>query len=95
MFLGINAEVSWSSNPRQFSIEFKGNPLIEFVELPEQFKDLDYSNILCGVLRGALYSVQMVVTTKLCRSELKGDPISEIEVMLKEVVAEKVKSDDD
>jgi len=37
----------------------------------------------------------MVVTTKLCRSELKGDPISEIEVMLKEVVAEKVKSDDD
>eukprot|EP00466_Bigelowiella_natans_P003815 jgi/Bigna1/86818/estExt_fgenesh1_pg.C_140071 len=77
MFLGINAEVSWSSNPRQFSIEFKGSPLIEFVELPEQFK------------------VQMVVTTKLCRSELKGDPISEIEVMLKEVVAEKVKSDDD
>mmetsp|Transcript_13401 Transcript_13401/g.21462 ORF Transcript_13401/g.21462 Transcript_13401/m.21462 type:complete len:131 (+) Transcript_13401:218-610(+) len=60
MFLGINAEVSWSSNPRQFSIEFKGNPLIEFVELPEQFKDLDYSNILCGVLRGALYSVTAI-----------------------------------
>uniref|UniRef100_A0A7S2TRZ6 Trafficking protein particle complex subunit n=1 Tax=Lotharella oceanica TaxID=641309 RepID=A0A7S2TRZ6_9EUKA len=94
MFLGINAEVRWSSDAKTFSIEFKGNPLIEFVELPEKFKDLDYSNILCGVIRGALNMVQIVVTTQLTKSELKGDSSSEIKVSLKEVLQEKVKSDD-
>ena len=28
--------------------------LAEFVELPEQYSSLAYSNMLCGVLRGAL-----------------------------------------
>ncbi len=83
MFLGINADATkWSSDGNQFSVEFKGNPLIEFVELPEKFSNLDYSNILCGVLRGALNMVQMVVTCRLVRSELKGDPVSEIQVTL-------------
>lgn len=34
------------------------NPLIEFVELPEQYNKLWYSNILCGVIRGALEMVR-------------------------------------
>eukprot|EP00471_Norrisiella_sphaerica_P007494 CAMPEP_0184491460 /NCGR_PEP_ID=MMETSP0113_2-20130426/20465_1 /TAXON_ID=91329 /ORGANISM="Norrisiella sphaerica, Strain BC52" /LENGTH=150 /DNA_ID=CAMNT_0026875839 /DNA_START=11 /DNA_END=463 /DNA_ORIENTATION=- len=95
MFLGINAEVSWSTDSRQFSVEFKNNPLIEFVELPERFKDLEYSNLLCGVIRGALHSVNMIVTTALKRSELRGDPLSEIQVTLKEIAAEKVTAEDD
>ncbi|GAB5364576.1 hypothetical protein AAMO2058_000982000 [Amorphochlora amoebiformis] len=95
MFLGINAEVTWGADARQFSIEFKGNPLIEFVELPEKFKNLDYSNLLCGVIRGALHMVQMVVTTELRKSELKGDPVSEIYVTLKQHLAEKFKGEDD
>eukprot|EP00472_Partenskyella_glossopodia_P010293 CAMPEP_0197515812 /NCGR_PEP_ID=MMETSP1318-20131121/818_1 /TAXON_ID=552666 /ORGANISM="Partenskyella glossopodia, Strain RCC365" /LENGTH=185 /DNA_ID=CAMNT_0043064275 /DNA_START=82 /DNA_END=639 /DNA_ORIENTATION=+ len=95
MFLGINAEVTWGSNTYQFSIEFKGNPLVEFVELPEKLKDLDYSIILCGVIRGALNMVQMVVSCELKRSELKGDPVSEIQVTLKQIMQEKVKGDDD
>ena len=33
------------------------NPLVEFVELPEQYNKLWYSNILCGVMRGALEMV--------------------------------------
>jgi hypothetical protein len=33
------------------------NPLADFVELPEEYKDLKYCNLLCGVIRGALEMV--------------------------------------
>ena len=33
------------------------NPLTDFVELPEQLGALKYSNLLCGVIRGALEMV--------------------------------------
>jgi hypothetical protein len=33
------------------------NPLTDFVELPEQLSALKYSNLLCGVIRGALEMV--------------------------------------
>jgi hypothetical protein len=36
---------------------FTDNPLTEFVELPEDFKDLKYCNVLCGVIRGSLEMV--------------------------------------
>jgi len=38
---------------------FDENPLTEFVELPEDAMDLWYSNILCGVIRGALELVNV------------------------------------
>lgn len=34
------------------------NPLTDFVELPEQLAGLKYSNLLCGVIRGALEMVR-------------------------------------
>ena len=34
------------------------NPLAEFVELPPQYQGLNYSNLLCGVIRGALEMVR-------------------------------------
>ena len=34
------------------------NPLTDFVELPEQLQGLRYSNVLCGVIRGALEMVR-------------------------------------
>lgn len=33
---------------------FTDNPLTEFVELPEEYRELKYCNILCGVIRGSL-----------------------------------------
>lgn len=33
------------------------NPLADFVELPEEYRDLKYCNLLCGVIRGALEMV--------------------------------------
>jgi hypothetical protein len=34
------------------------NPLTDFVELPEHLINLDYSNIICGVIRGSLEKVE-------------------------------------
>ena len=58
MFLGITPVVTnWSPAGDEFSLLIENNPLIDFVELPEGHSRLNYSNILCGVLRGALEMV--------------------------------------
>ena len=48
-------------------LTFEENPLAEFVELPEEALEggLWYSNILCGVLKGAL---EMVSPSHSCAS---------------------------
>lgn len=47
------------SGGASFSLTFDENPLAEFVELPEEALEggLWFSNVLCGVLRGALEMV--------------------------------------
>ena len=44
-----------------FTLTFDENPLAEFVELPEEALEggLWFSNVLCGVLRGALEMVRL------------------------------------
>jgi len=56
MFLGVTATVV-PGDDREYSLVLEENPLVEFVELPESHRDLYYSNILCGVIRGALEMV--------------------------------------
>jgi trafficking protein particle complex subunit 3 len=66
MFLNITPTVTnWTSDNKSFSLLFEENPLADFVELPDDGKAQDelwFSNILCGVLRGAL---EMVRTQQL------------------------------
>lgn len=61
MFLNITPTVTnWSGDSKQFSLIFEENPLADFVELPDDGRAQDelwYSNILCGILRGALEMV--------------------------------------
>jgi len=61
IFLNITPTITtWSSDNKQFTLLFEENPLADFVELPDDGKAQDelwYSNILCGVLRGALEMV--------------------------------------
>ena len=61
MFLNITPTVTnWTSDNKSFSLLFDENPLADFVELPDDGKAQDelwFSNILCGVLRGALEMV--------------------------------------
>jgi hypothetical protein len=60
MFLGYAGTVlKIDAKKGSFRLELEENPLIDFVELPAQYKDtLIYNNILCGVIRGALEMVR-------------------------------------
>jgi len=55
---------NFSADGNQFSLIFDENPLAEFVELPDDDRAMDelwYSNIFCGILRGALEMVRTIV----------------------------------
>jgi hypothetical protein len=62
MFLNITPTITnWTSDNKQFSLTFDENPLADFVELPDDGRAQDelwFSNILCGILRGALEMVR-------------------------------------
>jgi len=99
MFLGVTAQVTnWDSAKNEFLLVLDENPLTEFVELPDHIasnNNFYYSNILCGVIRGALEMVQMRVECKYTKCVLKGDESSEIKVTLKEMIAEEIPIGDD
>lgn len=63
IFLNITPTITnWSSDNKQFSLIFEENPLADFVELPDDGRAQDelwFSNILVGVLRGALEMVRL------------------------------------
>ena len=63
IFLNITPTVTnWTADNKQFSLVFEENPLADFVELPDDGRAQDelwYSNILCGILRGALEMVRI------------------------------------
>lgn len=42
------------------------NPLADFVELPEEYRPLCYSNLLPGVIKGALEMVSWVTVDPSC-----------------------------
>ncbi|CAM9126327.1 unnamed protein product [Heterosigma akashiwo] len=87
MFLGVPAEcVQWNLEETSFSLILPNNPLTEFVELPPQYANLRYSNVLCGVVRGALEMIQIRVECRIVRDSLRGDDVDEIRVELKEIL---------
>lgn len=43
----------------EYGLIFNENPLNDYVELPDKYKDLWYSNLICGVIRGALEAVSL------------------------------------
>ncbi len=60
-----------------FTLTFDENPLAEFVELPEEVLNggLWYSNVLCGVIRGALEMVCVDAASQINMTETNyNDP---------------------
>ena len=65
MFLGINCDVqNFVEKDNCFSLILQDNPLTDFVELPKHLSGLYYSNLICGVIRGALESVNEIFLIK-------------------------------
>jgi len=52
------------------------------------WSQIKYSNIYCGVIRGALEQVSMKVECDFVKDVLKGDEVNEIRVELKEVMVD-------
>lgn len=58
----VPAVTNWSADNKSFHLVLEENPLAEWVELPDDGRAQDelwFSNILCGVLRGALEMVRL------------------------------------
>ncbi|XP_078423275.1 trafficking protein particle complex subunit 3-like [Cetorhinus maximus] len=78
-YLGKTPSVTnWNAAGDEFSLIVENNPLMDFVELPDNHSSLIYSNFLCGVLRGALEMVQMAIDVKFVQDTLRGDNVTEI-----------------
>eukprot|EP01034_Spumella_vulgaris_P029845 gene29845-36965_t len=87
MFLGISPDVSgWNKESNSFSLIFSENPLVEFVEIPPQYQDLQYCSILVGIIKGALEMVQLQVDVRFVKDILRGDDITELRVEFKGLV---------
>jgi hypothetical protein len=95
MFLNINCTPKdWNKEGTQVVLGFIDNPLNDFVEIPEKYKGLNYSNLLCGVLRGCLEVVQMRVECTYQKCPLQGGDQSEIKLTLKEYLKDIVPNDE-
>lgn len=73
---------NWSPAGDEFSLILENNPLVDFVELPDNHSTLIYSNLLCGVLRGALEMVRSTLQV-FAQSELRV-PCSILHISFKE-----------
>ncbi|WFD33019.1 hypothetical protein MSPP1_004076 [Malassezia sp. CBS 17886] len=99
-FSGPNpaSAASGSDTPNQeFGLVFTENPLAEFVELPPEALrgGLWYSNVLAGVLRGALEMVQIQAECAFVSDTLRGDDQTEIRVRLQRFLEEQAPPADD
>lgn len=89
---------NWTADGKTFSLIFDENPLNDFVELPDDGKaqnELWYSNMLCGVLRGALEMVQMQIDAHFVSDVLRGNDTSEMRVTLVKIIDDELPPGDD
>mmetsp|Transcript_56791 Transcript_56791/g.65070 ORF Transcript_56791/g.65070 Transcript_56791/m.65070 type:complete len:188 (-) Transcript_56791:127-690(-) len=97
MFLGITCEVyNFVDKENCFSLIMPDNPLVDYVELPKHLSALHYSNVICGVIRGALEAVNYKVKCYFVKDTLMGDDVTEIKIEeIKEIIKKKKDDDED
>lgn len=98
MFLNVTPTVdNWTADSKQFSLILEDNPLAEFVELPDDraAAELWYSNILPGVIRGALEMVQLDVEAYFVSDVLQGAEKTELRVRFIKVLEDEIPAGED
>ncbi|MES1922694.1 Trafficking protein particle complex subunit 3 [Bonamia ostreae] len=65
VYLGTTAEVKKTENPNVFVMFLEHNPLEKYLNLPESKADLVYSNVVPGVIRGALSAIGIQVDCRI------------------------------
>ena len=94
IFLDVESKLVLRSDS-EYALIFQENPLDCNVVLSEEHRGLDYSNIYCGVIRGALEAVNLKVrctfTADKLSSQLNGGNSGyEIKIDLEEVIKKKL-----
>ncbi|XP_072911579.1 trafficking protein particle complex subunit 3-like [Hemitrygon akajei] len=83
MYLGVAARVTfWTLAGDDCSLFLEKNPLTDYVEIPNKHSCLLYSNMICGILRGALKMVRLQVDVQLLQDSVKGNNVTEIRMRL-------------
>jgi len=90
MYWGNSPRIAnWNDEGTSCSLIFGSEtPLEEFVEIPEKYKGLKYTQILCGIIRGSLEAVSMKTTCQLVKDRLSGAEVTEIRIDLVEIQRE-------
>lgn len=75
MFFGVQVEIkNWDGEFKSCNLILKENPLEDFVVLPQCYKQtLWYSNVVCGIVRGALEMINIKVNCQFTKDVLRGD----------------------
>ena len=68
-YLGIRGNYNQVSDT-EFHLFFQENPISFYVELPESLSNLCYSNIICGIIRGALEISGFEVTCEFVKDKM-------------------------
>lgn len=94
---GSAATAAPAPGGQEFSLILDENPLSEFVELPPDAREggLWWSNVLVGVLRGALEMVQLQTAPYFVSDVLRGDEQTELRVRLVKFLDEEAPPADD
>lgn len=96
MYLNITGEVHEVASAERptYDLIFTENPLTEFVELPPMFqKKLVYSQMLCGIIEGALEQVHLDTKATILKDIPNGDDTLTIRLELIQVKRETIESD--
>jgi len=84
MYLGFAADLDgWNKDYTSCIMRIPDNALTDFVELPEECKELSYANMICGVIQGSLKMVEIEVDCDFVKDKLHGDTTNEIRLTLK------------
>jgi hypothetical protein len=90
MYWGVSPKVGgWNEEDTSCVLTF-GNetPLEEFVDIPEKFKGLRYSQVLCGIIRGGLGAVSIKTKCEIVKDRLLGADVTEVRIDLIEIQRE-------
>ena len=96
-FLGVNdVKMEWVKEKISCRLLMLKNPLGDFFALPTGYQSsLWYSNILCGLIRGALEMINMKVKATFVSDNLRLQAHTEILVQLEDLIQDRYDSDEE
>lgn len=62
MYMGVECNLI-AHNLKEYSLLFEENPLNDYVELPDKYNSLWYSNLITGIIAGGLESVNIIISS--------------------------------